>query len=248
MIKKIALGLIFTLITGILIVGAANRTAAKTDQYNPAGTVAQHGNGGGQNRDSERQVNNQQEQGQGNGRYANTESTNEVTTNEVTSPLGGQGQGNVDGNGQGNGAQKQDADRYGNPEAPTNHDDMMTYQGTVLTAPAAGVELVIDTADGALTVGTGPSYWLESSIMLAVGDEINITGYWEEGEFKASTLTRSSDNLTVVLRTESGQPLWSGSMRNNTSGQGQGQGNGQGQGQGNGQGQGQGNGNLNANE
>ena len=118
---------------------------------------------------------------------------------------------------------------------------MLTYQGTVLTAPAAGVELVIDTADGALTVGTGPSYWLESSILLAVGDEIIITGYWEEGEFKASTLTRSSDNLTVVLRTESGQPLWSGSMGNNTSGQGQGQG----QGQGRGQGQGQGNGNQN---
>ena len=52
MIKKIALGLVFTLITGILVVGAANRTAAKTDQYNPAGTVAQNGSGGGQNRDS----------------------------------------------------------------------------------------------------------------------------------------------------------------------------------------------------
>ena len=235
MIKKIALGLIFTLITGVLIVGAANRTAAKTDQYNSAETVAQNGSGGGQNRDSERLYSNQQEQGQGNGRLANTEAT--IENNQ---PLGGQGQGNVDGNGQGNGAQKQDADRYGNPEAPTSH-DMLTYQGIVLTAPAAGVELVIDTADGALTVGTGPSYWLESSILLAVGDEISIIGYWEEGEFKASTITRSSDNLTVVLRTESGQPLWSGSMRNNNSGQGQGQGSGQGRGQG----QGQGNGNQN---
>ena len=242
MIKKITLGLIFTLITGVLIVGASNRTTAKTDQYNPVETAAQTGNGGGQNRDSERQYANEHEplslekeqteqagqgqggQGQGNGRLANTESAS-----ESNSPLGGQGQGNVDGNGQGNGAQKQDADRYGNPEAPTSH-DMLTYQGTVLTAPAAGVELVIDTADGALTVGTGPSYWLESSILLAVGDEISIIGYWEEGEFKASTLTRSSDNLTVVLRSESGQPLWSGSMRNSTSGQGQGQGQGQGNG------------------
>jgi hypothetical protein len=140
----------------------------------------------------------------------------------------------VAGNGQGNGAQKQDADRYGNPEAPTSHGEYLTYQGTILAAPAAGVELVIDTADGALTIGTGPSYWLESNIILADGDEISVTGYWEDGEFKAASLTRVSDNLTVVLRTETGQPLWSGSMRNTTNGQGQSRGQGQGNGQGNG--------------
>lgn len=264
MIKKIAIALIFTLITGVLVVGAVNRTTAKSEQYNPAETVAQNGNGGGgQNSDGERQYANQHEplflekeeterpersdqgqggQGQGNGRFTSEATiTNEVTTNEVSPPLGGQGQGNVAGNGQGNGAQNQDADRYGNPEAPINHDDMLIYQGTILTAPAEGVELVIDTTEGAVTIGTGPSYWLEASILLAAGDEISVTGYWEEDEFKASTITRSSDNITVTLRDETGRPLWSGSMRNTTDGQGQGQG------QGRGQGQGQGNGNQNAN-
>lgn len=258
MIKKIAIGLIFTLITGVLVVGAMNRTTAKSDQYNPAETVAQNGNGGGQNSDGDRQYGNQHEpleqselggQGQGergqgqNGRFATTDTADTVNEpnepNEVTNtPLGGQGQGNVAGNGQGSGAQKQDADRYGNPEAPTSHSEYLTYQGPILTAPAAGVELVIDTADGALTIGTGPSYWLESNIILAAGDEINVTGYWEEGEFKSTTLTRISDSLTVVLRTETGQPLWSGSMRNTTNGQSQGRGQGQSQGQGNGQGNG----------
>jgi hypothetical protein len=120
---------------------------------------------------------------------------------------------------------------------------MLTMQGIVTTAPAEGVELVINTTDGELTIGTGPSYWLESAIILAVGDEISVTGFWEEGEFKASSLTRTSDNLVVTLRDENGRPLWSGSVRNTTNGQGQGQGRGQGQGgqgQGNGQGQAEG--------
>jgi hypothetical protein len=247
MIKKIALGLIFTLITGVLIVGAANRTTAKTEQYNPAETVAQTGDGGGQNRDSERQYANQHEplylekeqtgqndqrqggQGQGNGRS----NTNGVPNNETNSPLGGQGQGNVAGNGQGNGAQNQDADRYGNLEAPISH-EMLTFSGVVTTAPAAGVELVIRTDEGDLTIGTGPSYWLEANITLAVDDTISVTGFWEDDEFKATSLTRLSDNLTVILRDETGRPQWSGSMRNTSNGQGQGQGRGQAQGQGNG--------------
>ena len=260
MIKKIAIALIFTLITGVLVVGAMNRTTAKSDQVARTETTAQTGNGGGQNSDGERQYANQHEpleqseqggqgqggQGQGNGSSATNPSQN--TPNEpnesTNSPLGGQGQGNVDENGQGNGGQKQDADRYGNPEAPIIHDEILTFQGNITTAPTEGVELVISTDEGELTIGTGPSYWLESNIILAAGDEISVTGYWEEGEFKATTLTRIGDNLTVVLRAESGQPLWSGSMRNTTNGQGQGRGQGQSQGQGNSQGNGQGNGSF----
>ncbi|MBE2223274.1 MAG: hypothetical protein IAF02_17170 [Anaerolineae bacterium] len=246
MMKKIAIGLIFTLIVGVLVVGAANRTSAKTAQYNPAETAAQTGNGGGQNSDGERQYANQHEplyiekeqtgqggQGQGTGNGRSTTTTDDQT---ATTPLGGQGQGNVAGNGQGNGAQNQDADRYGNPEAPTSHDEIITYQGTISTAPTAGVELVISTAEGDVVIGTGPSYWLEANIILAAGDNISVTGFWEEGEFKATSLTRTSDNLTVTLRDELGRPMWSGSVRNSANGQGQGRG--QGQGQGNGKGQG----------
>ena len=240
MIKKIALGLIFTLITGVLIVGAANRTSAKTDQYNPAGTVAQNGNGGGQNIDADRLHTNQQEQGQGNGRFANTESTTEnnddVTTNDVTTPLGGQGQGYQGGNSQVNQANQNnnlcDGDCDTQPLNQTLHDDLLTFQGIVTTAPAAGVEMVIDTSERSQTIATGPAQWLETSIILAPGDNVVVTGFWENGEFKATTITRTSDNLTVTLRDDAGRPMWSGSVRNSANGQGQGLGRGQGQGQG----------------
>jgi hypothetical protein len=244
MIKKIALGLIFTLIAGVLVVGAVNRTTAKSAQYSPSEAVAQTGNGGGQNLDGERQYANQHEPlylekeqggqgqgqngqigqtGQGQGQGQNGRSTANPTQNTET-PLGGQGSQSY--NGQGNGAQKQDADRYGSPAAPTSHDDLLTYQGLVSTAPAPGVELVIITNEGDLTIGTGPSQWLETVITLQSGDEISVTGFWENGEFKAVTLTRASDALTITLRDETGRPMWSGSANNQGQGQGQGQGNG----------------------
>jgi hypothetical protein len=261
MIKKIAIGLIFTLITSVLVVGAVNRTNAKAEQYAPSEAVAQNGNGGGQNLDGDRQYPNEHDplylekeqtgqvgqeqsgQGQENGRYANTESTNETTndmttnevnTDEVSPPLGGQGQGYQGGSGQ-NGQNNIvcDGDCDTQPLNQTLHNDLLTYQGIVSTAPAASVELVIDTVDGPQTIATGPAQWLESSIMLVSGDNVTVTGFWENGEFKATAITRSSDNFTVTLRDELGRPLWSGSVRNTTNGQGQGQDRGQGQGNGN---------------
>ena len=244
MIKKIVIGLIFTLIAGVLVVGAANRTSAKTAQYNPAETSPQTGNSGGQNSDGERQYANQHEplylekeetgqggQGQGNGRSTTT--TDDQT---AITPLGGQGQGYQGGNGQGNQANQNnnlcDGDCDTQPLNQTLHDDLLTFQGIVTTAPAAGVEMVIDTSERSQTIATGPAQWLETSIILAPGDNVVVTGFWENGEFKATTITRTSDNLTVTLRDDAGRPMWSGSVRNSANGQGQGLGRGQGQGQG----------------
>jgi len=246
MIKKIAIGLIFTLITGVLVVGAMNRTTAKSEQYTPAEAVAQNGNGGGQNSDGERLYANQHdplaqnelggqgqvEQGQGqNGRFATTDTTNET-------PLGGQGQGNQGVNRQNSQNNQNNATCDGDcdtqPLNQTLHDDLLTFQGTVTTAPAAGVEMVIDTADGLQTIATGPSQWLETSITLVPGDNVIVIGFWEDGEFKATTITRTDDNLSITLRDDLGRPMWSGSVRNNANGRGQGQGQGQENGQGNG--------------
>jgi hypothetical protein len=249
MIKKIAIGLIFTLIAGVLVVGAANRTSAKTAQYSPAETAAQTGNGGGQNTNGDRQYANQHEplnlaneqggqggQGQGqNGRSAAT-----TTDQTMTTPLGGQGQGYQGGNGQTNQANQNnnlcDGDCDSQPLNQTLHDELLTFQGVVTVAPAAGVEMVIDTTEGSQIIATGPAQWLETSILLVPGDNVMVTGFWEDGQFKATTITRTSDNLTVTLRDELGRPMWSGSVRNSTNGQGQGRG--QGQGQGNGKAQG----------
>jgi len=70
-------------------------------------------------------------------------------------------------------------------------------------------EVTIQTAEGEVLVGMGQSaYW--ESFGLAVGDEITVTGYHEDGEFKAGTVENLTTGETIVLRDETGRPMWAG--------------------------------------
>lgn len=69
------------------------------------------------------------------------------------------------------------------------------------------------TADGPLTVGTGPDYLGQQGFVLTVGDEVTLTGFYEDGQFKAVTITRTADGATITLRDPNGRPLWSGRGR-----------------------------------
>ncbi len=114
--------------------------------------------------------------------------------------------------------------------------DWTTYEGTVIEAPATGSELVIATPAGEEVVaGTGPGYLAEQGFGLEAGDQVQVQGYWEDGEFKAAQITRLRDGQTVQLRDELGRPAWSGAGQRGaageaapalgTGGYGQGQGN-----------------------
>ncbi|MFC2015637.1 DUF5666 domain-containing protein [Chloroflexota bacterium] len=108
----------------------------------------------------------------------------------------------------GNVAERQYPNYDGAPE------DWMEYEGTVLQAPVDGADLVIQTADGEeLTVGTGPGYLAAQGFILEAGDQVQVRGYWEDGELKASQLTRARDQKTIVLRDELGRPAWAGNGR-----------------------------------
>jgi len=94
-------------------------------------------------------------------------------------------------------------------------EEWLAYEGTVVQAPEAGVDLVIETSDGeALTVGTGPSYMASQGFTLQAGEHVQVQGYWEGSEFKASQVTRLADGQTIALRDESGRPAWAGAGRN----------------------------------
>lgn len=107
-------------------------------------------------------------------------------------------------------------------------EEWTVYEGAVVQAPAAGIDLVIETEGGEeIVAGTGPGYLADQGFDLEVGEQVRVQGYWEDGEFKAARLTRLSDGLTANLRDQLGRPAWSGSgQRAQASGSGvQGQGN-----------------------
>jgi len=100
-------------------------------------------------------------------------------------------------------------------------EEWTVYEGTVVKAPGAGVDLVIATDDGEeIEIGTGPSYMEAQGFALQVGERLQVQGYWEEGsEFKAAQITRLQDGATIALRDQLGRPAWAGNGRAATDGQ-----------------------------
>ncbi len=189
MLKKILLGTLLVGLIGVLVAGGVIRTLDKTENVAEA-----QGRGNGQGRAEAGEVVGETEaRGQGYGRGRNAEA--EILTNG--SGGYGQGAGNVE-------------RQYSNFEAPSG--DQVSYEGTVVQAPAAGVDLVVKTDDGMeVKVGTGPGYMEAQGFTLAAGDRVQVTGYWEDDELKAAQVTRLADGQTITLRDDYGRPAWSGS-------------------------------------
>jgi hypothetical protein len=185
MLKKVAIGVVVAGLTGILVFGAVNRTLDRT------GKVAEaQGQGNGQGRSGEEVA-----QGQGNGRGRSAE--------ELIA-RGGNGRGS----GQGGAAERQ----YPNYDALA--EDWMTVEGTVVQVPEPGVELVIETNDGEqLEIGTGPLDLAAEGFALQAGEPVQVSGYWEENEFKAGQLIRMTSGQTITLRDEFSRPVWAGNGR-----------------------------------
>jgi hypothetical protein len=111
------------------------------------------------------------------------------------------------GNAQGGGVLER---QYPNYEAAP--EAWVLYEGTVMQAPAAGVDLIIKTGSGEeVVIGSGPGYLEDQGLMLQAGESVQVQGYWEDGEFKAAQVTRLQDGQTVTLRDEIGRPAWAGS-------------------------------------
>ncbi|HEY72376.1 MAG: hypothetical protein DRI81_16040 [Chloroflexi bacterium] len=84
-----------------------------------------------------------------------------------------------------------------------------TLTGTVIVIDG---EVTIQTAEGEALIGMGQSAYRES-FGLAVGDEITVIGFHEDGEFKARSVENLDTGETITLRDETGRPLWAGRGR-----------------------------------
>ena len=126
---------------------------------------------------------------------------------------GGAGQGAQGGAAQGQGLEDGTGRGQGNglaPESGAAREDVAweTVTGRVLVAEG---DMVLETAEGEFEVGLGQAWYRdEAGLVLEVGDEVTVTGFYEDGEFKAGTVENLTRDQTVVLRDESGRPMWSG--------------------------------------
>ncbi len=147
--------------------------------------------------------------GQGQGRGAGQEVRDAVPEVALNQSAADQGNGLRGGYVQGASAAERQYPNY--EDAPEDWD---LYEGMVMQAPAAGVDLIIKTDSGEeVVVGTGPGYLEGQGLVLKAGEPVQVQGYWEDGEFKAAQITRLQDGQTVTLRDEVGRPAWAGSNR-----------------------------------
>ena len=202
MLKKVAVGVVLAGLTGVLVFGAVNRTLDKT------GTIAEaQGQGNGRGRSGEELT-----QGQGNGRGRSVEELAQGQGNgrsRSEEQVIAQGGSNGRGAGQGGAAERQ----YPNYDAVA--EDWVTVEGTIVQVPERGAELVIETNDGEqLEIGTGPLDLAAQGFALQAGEPVQVSGYWEENEFKAAQLVRMTSGQTFTLRDEFSRPVWAGNGRN----------------------------------
>ena len=93
------------------------------------------------------------------------------------------------------------------PDPQTDVEDWLSYEGTV-TGEDDHVTIGLD--DGStVELGMGPVFYREEiGFTVTVGDQIVVTGYYEDGEFRVGTIEQGGK--TFRFRDEYGRPLWAG--------------------------------------
>ena len=94
------------------------------------------------------------------------------------------------------------------------NETVRTVEWETLTGEVTVVDgdITVQTAEGDVLVGLGQASYREG-FALEVGDEVSVTGFHEEGEFKAGTVENLTTGETLVLRDETGRPMWAGRGR-----------------------------------
>lgn len=185
MLKKIVVGVIVTLLSGGLIYGAINRTQARSDQASSEKPSRQ---------------------------YANR---NELLESSTAERGERSGQNNQRGFGQGvdgRGSQVEKIVRPGGNEqaGAAEVSEWVSVFGTVLEVSEEAILVLTDQGDELVIEGMTLRYTQEQGFYTSVGNQIRLTGFYENEAFEIREIVDLSSGLVVVIREESGRPLWAG--------------------------------------
>jgi len=197
MLQKIVVGTLVAVLSGVLIVGAINRTEAKSEQV----AQDQEAHSGPLAREESQDLwqQSQGQQGQGNRTaYAETD------TLESVSRGGGQGRFSEESSGN----WLEDTSRGG--EGSASVDEWLEVVGTVVSMNEE--ELVLQLQDGQEMVIECKSwtYALELGFTTDIGNELKLYGFYEGEEFEVGGFEDLTTQLLTMVREESGRPFWAG--------------------------------------
>ncbi len=200
MLQKIVVGTIVAALSGVLIVGAINRTEAKSEQV-----AQEHEAYSGRFAREEAQEplqQNQGQQGQGNrAAYAETDML------ENGSRGGGQGRFSEVTNGN----QPEGAIRGG--EGSASVDEWLEVVGTVVSMNEEVLVLQLEDGQEMVVECKSWTFALELGFTTDIGHELKLYGFYEDDEFEIGGFEDLTTQLLTMVREESGRPLWAGSSR-----------------------------------
>jgi hypothetical protein len=126
----------------------------------------------------------------------------------------GNGQGNsaIRGNGQGAGRDGDNSERARGSGEGYADTEWLAVSGEVIALVDG--ELTVETADGELVAHLGPEwYWDAEGIALDTGDAVELSGFFEGDDFEVAGVENTTTGESVILRDESGHPMWAGGGR-----------------------------------
>jgi hypothetical protein len=230
MVKKVLLGTLFAGLLTVLVVGAVNRTVAKTE--NDADTHVAQGQGrngdrsdmlayGGRGQQAAssqargqgqgQQAASSQARGQGQGQQAVSSQMHGQGQQAASSEAHGQGQlEQAQGNGNGRNTGGSAAGAAGGvPYAETEDHAWESRWGVVQSIDAD--QMTIRTSAGDIQVIDRPwSFAQQQGFQAKVGDQVSLNGFYEDDTFEVGGLVNVSTGQETQIREQSGRPLWAG--------------------------------------
>lgn len=95
-------------------------------------------------------------------------------------------------------------------------DTWITQQGTVTHIDEEMVTLVLADGEELIIEGRAWSFAQEQGFAIQRGDRLELAGFFEEDTFEVGQINNLTTDESVVLREETGRPLWSGRGRRTT--------------------------------
>lgn len=223
MLKKILVGGLVLIMVGSVVAGAmalfapSEEDCARTETRAQGQGFGQGAQGDGQRRGAEGSQAGARGEGQGQG-IGRDQGQAQVQRQGFGRDQGqAQGQGQQDqgqqGQGQGQGQQGQG---QGSGRALDSETTAAPAEGDVIEGVVLETEdLVLETASGKkVQIGLGPGFYRESKgFVLQSGENVRVSGYWEDDEFKAAQVENLDTGESIVLRDANGRPMWAGQGR-----------------------------------
>ena len=92
-------------------------------------------------------------------------------------------------------------------------EEWLTVQGTVVSVDASALTVELDAGELLAVEGRAWRFAQEQGFSVQAGDEVRIVGFDEDGEFKPGQIENITTQTSLLVREESGRPLWAGGGR-----------------------------------